>query len=150
MSELKFKGVWIPKSILLNNELTDKEKIVLAIVFSFSEDGKSCFVGNRYLSKLLNVTPNRSSKIVSSLEDKGYVLVKMNYYEETRNIKNREIILTEKFLKGIVISNNTYGRLEQEPIVPKGKYIKNKYKKYYNIYNFQKQTFEDWDELYDN
>ena len=67
MNDSNFKGIWIPKEILLDARLTDKEKIVLSIVISFSEDNKTCYVGNRYLSKLLNVTQNRASKIVSSL-----------------------------------------------------------------------------------
>ena len=61
MKESNFKGIWIPKEILLDEKLTDKEKIVLSIVISFSEDNKTCYVGNRYLSKLLNVTQNRAS-----------------------------------------------------------------------------------------
>lgn len=150
MKESNFKGIWIPKEILLNNDLTDKEKIVLSISLCFSEDDKACYVGNRYLARILNVTQNRASKIVSSLQDKGYVEVKMNYYEDKNSIKNREIILTDKALKGIVKKDNRYCYLGQEGIVPKGKYIKYNNKIINKRYNFQNAVFEEWDKLYDN
>ena len=150
MKESNFKGIWIPKEILLDEKLTDKEKIVLSIVISFSEDNKTCYVGNRYLSKLLNVTQNRAS--VSSLQDKDYVQVQMDYYENTNNIKNRIIVLSDK-IEGIVKKDNRYCYLEQGPVVEKGKYIKNIYNKYYNKeYEFQKLTYteEELNSLYSN
>ena len=173
MKESNFKGIWIPKEILLNSELTDKEKIVLSIAISFSEDNKTCYVGNRYLSKLLNVTQNRASKIVSALQDKGYVDIQMDYYEDKKSIKNRRIILKDKTTQdivknnnryscfgqeGIVNKDNMYSLLEQWGIVPKGKYIKNNNKKdnkkiYNKEYDFQKPFFEnkeDYEKLYDN
>ena len=153
MKESNFKGIWIPKEVLLNTELTDKEKIVLSIVISFMEDDKICYVGNRYLAKLLNVTQNRASKIVSSLQDKGYADVEMEYYEDKNSIKNRKIILTDKTIQGIVKKDNRYCYLEPEGIVSKGKYIKNNNIKYYNNkYDFQKAGLDksEWEKLYDN
>lgn len=152
MNDSNFKGIWIPKEILLDARLTDKEKIVLSIVISFSEDNKTCYVGNRYLSKLLNVTQNRASKIVSSLQEKGYIEVQMDYYEDKNSIKSRIIILSDK-VRGIVKKDNRYCYLEQEAMVPKGKYIINNNKKYYNKeYEFQKVIFdeEDLNSLYSN
>ena len=152
MKESNFKGIWIPKEILLDEKLTDKEKIVLSIVISFSEDNKTCYVGNRYLSKLLNVTQNRASKIVSSLQGKGYVQVQMDYFENTNNIKNRIIILSDK-IDGIGKKDNRSCYFEQDPVVEKGKYIINNNKKYYNKeYEFQKLTYteEELNSLYSN
>ena len=152
MKESNFKGIWIPKEILLDEKLTDKEKIVLSIVISFSEDNKTCYVGNRYLSKLLNVTQNRASKIVSSLQEKGYIEVQMDYYEDKNSIKSRIIILSDK-VRGIVKKDNRYCYLEPEGIVPKGKYIKNNNIKYYkDKYDFQKAGLDksEWEKMYDN
>ena len=152
MKESNFKGIWIPKEILLDEKLTDKEKIVLSIVISFSEDNKTCYVGNRYLARLLNVTQNRASKIVSSLQDKGYVEVQMDYYEDKNSIKNRKIILSDK-IEGIVKKDNRYCYFGQEGIVRKGKYIINNNIKYYNNkYNFQKEDLkkENLEDLYEN
>ena len=43
MSKQKLKGLWIPAEILLNNDLSDKEKIVLSMVLYLSDDTGSCF-----------------------------------------------------------------------------------------------------------
>lgn len=48
----KLKGLWIPAEILLNEDLSDKEKIILAIILYLSEETKSCFASNKYIAKL--------------------------------------------------------------------------------------------------
>ena len=74
MSKPKLKGLWIPGEILLKNDLSDKEKIILSMVLYLSDDTGSCFVSNKYIASIVNVTSDRVSKIVSSLKDKGYVM----------------------------------------------------------------------------
>ena len=46
----KLKGIWIPAEILLNEEVSDKEKIILAIILYLSEETKSCFASNKYIA----------------------------------------------------------------------------------------------------
>lgn len=75
----KLKGLWIPAEILLNKNLSDKEKVILAIILYLSEETKSCFASNKYIANIVNVTHERVSKIISSLKDKGYVSVKLKY-----------------------------------------------------------------------
>lgn len=139
MKKIELDGVWIPKEILLNEELNDKEKIVLSIVLCLSSELGYCFAGNRYLSNVLGVTINRVSKIISSLKDKGFIEVNINYDDEKKYIRSRELKLTDKILKGIVKNNNTYWRKQQYPIVKKDKDIITIYKN--NIYN--KKNFEE-------
>lgn len=38
----KLKGLWIPAEILLNEELSDKEKIILSMILYLSEEKGSC------------------------------------------------------------------------------------------------------------
>lgn len=73
----KLKGLWIPAEILLNEELSDKEKIILAMILYLSEETKSCFASNKYIANIVKVTHERVSKIISSLKDKGYVNIKL-------------------------------------------------------------------------
>ena len=153
MKKIELDGVWIPKEILLNNELNDKEKILLSIVLCLSTELGYCFAGNRYLSNILGVTINRVSKIISSLKDKDFIEVKINYDDEKKYIRSRELKLTDKMLKGIVINNNTYWRKRQYPIVKKDKDIINKYKNnIYNKMNFEENNFtkEELESLYYN
>ena len=42
----KLKGLWIPVEILLNEDLSDKEKVILAMILYLSEEKGSCFASN--------------------------------------------------------------------------------------------------------
>lgn len=87
----RLKGLWIPAEILLNKDLSDKEKIILAIILYLSEETKSCFASNKYIANIVNVTHERVSKIISSLKDKGYVRVKLKYKTDSKEIEERQI-----------------------------------------------------------
>ena len=105
----KLKGLWIPAEILLNENLSDKEKIILAIILYLSEETKSCFASNKYIANIVNVTHERVSKIISSLKDKGYVSVKSKYKTDSKEIEQRQII-------PIVKNINRYSQKLQEGI----------------------------------
>ena len=69
----KLKGLWIPAEILLNKDLSDKEKIILSMILYLSDETGSCFASNKYIASIVNVTSDRVSKIVSSLKKKEYI-----------------------------------------------------------------------------
>ena len=105
----KLKGLWIPAEILLNEDLSDKEKIILAIIMYLSEETKSCFASNKYIANIVKVTHERVSKIISSLKDKGYVSVKLKYKIDSKEIEERQIT-------PIVENINRYSQEVQEGI----------------------------------
>ena len=105
----KLKGLWIPAEILLNEKLSDKEKIILAIILYLSEETKSCFASNKYIASIVNVTANRVSKIISSLKDKEYIKVKLKYKTDSKEIEQRQIT-------PIVENINRYNSKSQECI----------------------------------
>ena len=115
------KGLWIPAEILLNKELSDKEKIILAIILYLSEETKSCFASNKYIANIVNVTHERVSKIISSLKDKGYVRVKLKYKTDSKEIEERQITpiveninrYSQKLQEGI--DNNNYSDSQKQP-----------------------------------
>ena len=84
MRKQKLKGLWIPAEILLNNDLSDKEKIILSMILYLSDETGSCFASNKYIASIVNVTSDRVSKIVSSLKEKGYVDVNLKYKIDTK------------------------------------------------------------------
>ena len=92
----KLKGLWIPAKILLNKDLSDKEKIILSMILYLSEEKGSCFASNKYISNIVNVTPERVSKIISSLKDKGYISVKLKYKTDSKEIEERQIYQRER------------------------------------------------------
>ena len=137
MSRQKLKGLWIPAEILLNNDLSDKEKIVLSMVLYLSDDTGSCFASNKYIASIVNVTSDRVSKIVSSLKDKGYVDVNLKYKIDTKEIEERQIIpiaeninrYSEKDLKGIGKNNYSGSQKQLHPIGENDKDIRKSYNK---------------------
>ena len=145
MSKQKLKGLWIPAEILLNNDLSDKEKIILSMILYLSDETGSCFASNKYIASIVNVTSDRVSKIVSSLKDKGYVDVNLKYKIDTKEIEERQIIpilertnrYSEKYLEGIDKNNYSGGQKELHPIGENDKDIIN------NIKN--KNNYNKWD-----
>ena len=117
----RLKGLWIPAAILLNKNLSDKEKIILAIILYLSEETKSCFASNKYIANIVNVTHERVSKIISALKDKGYVSVKLKYKTDSKEIEERQITpvveninrYSQKLQEDI--DNNNYSDSEKRP-----------------------------------
>lgn len=105
----KLKGLWIPVEVLLNKDLSDKEKIILSMILYLSEETKSCFASNKYIASIINVTANRVSKIISSLKEKEYIKVKLKYKTDSKEIEQRQIT-------PIVQNINRYNSKKQEGI----------------------------------
>lgn len=66
--ERDFKGVWIPKEIYLNKDLSWSEKILLIEIDSLDNE-MGCFASNDYFAQFLDISPTRISKMVSKLKD---------------------------------------------------------------------------------
>ena len=141
----KLKGLWIPLNVLLNEELSDKEKIVLSMISYLSDETGSCFASNKYIASIVNVTANRVSKIISSLKEKEYIKVKLKYKTDSKEIEQRQITpivqninrYNSKSQEGIETNNYLDSQNQQYPIYNKGKDIIN------NIKN--KNNYNKWD-----
>ena len=130
----KLKGLWIPAEILLNEDLSDKEKIILSMILYLSEERKSCFASNKYI---VNVTHERVSKIISALKDKGYVSVKLKYKKDSKEIEERQITpiveninrYSQEVQEGTKTNNYSDSQKQPYPIVEKDKDIRKSYNK---------------------
>ena len=133
----KLKGLWIPVEILLNKDLSDKEKIILSMILYLSEETKSCFASNKYIASIINVTANRVSKIISSLKEKQYIKVKLKYKTDSKEIEQRQITpivqninrYNSKSQEGIETNNYLNSQKQQYPIYNKDKDIRKSYNK---------------------
>ena len=133
----KLKGLWIPAEILLNKDLSDKEKIILSVILYLSEETKSCFASNKYIASIVNVTANRVSKIISSLKDKEYIKVKLKYKTDSKEIEQRQITpiveninrYNSKSQEGIGTNNYLDSQNQLYPIYDKDKDIRKSYNK---------------------
>ena len=149
MNKQKLKGLWIPAEILLNEELADKEKLILAMILYLSEETSSCFASNKYIANIVNVTHERVSKIISSLKDKGYVSVKLKYKKDSKEIEERQITpiveninrYSQNVQEGIETNNYSDSQKQPYPIVEKNKDIINNIKNK-NNYNNGMQNFK--------
>lgn len=89
-----FKGIWIPKEIWLNENLTLHEKIFLVEIDSLdNEDG--CFASNEYFADFFKLSKNRCSEIIKSLERKELVKITYIYKKNTKSIEKRIVKVVE-------------------------------------------------------
>jgi len=72
--ERDFKGVWIPKEIWLNPDLSISEKCLLVEIDSLDNDAdKGCFASNEHLSKFLGLSEGRTANMISDLRKRGHI-----------------------------------------------------------------------------
>ena len=93
MVERAFKGIWIPKEIWLDKELTVLEKIFLVEIDSLdNKDG--CWASNKYFSEFFGVTKGRCTQIIKSLETKKFITITLE--REGKVITRRVIKVVNK------------------------------------------------------
>lgn len=91
----KFKGVWIPREVWLDKELTIHEKIMLVEIDSLDNEN-GCFARNQHFCDFLGVDERRVQKIIKSLKDKGLITVELIRGNGTKEITGRVIKITQK------------------------------------------------------
>ena len=133
MCNLNLKGIWIPIEILTDEKLSDKEKIIYAIILYLSKENNYCYLTNKTISELLNISITQVSKLVNSLKDKKYIYIELIYKENSKQVEMRKLIPTSK-------NKDTYLAKVKYPYWKKFK--DNKYNnKNISKYNNAKQNF---------
>lgn len=87
--ERDFKGIWIPKEIWLNNDLTIMEKLFLVEIDSLDSSEKHCYASNKYFSDFFQLSKGRCTQVIKSLEEKK--LINITYIRDGKEIKERII-----------------------------------------------------------
>lgn len=148
MSYLNLKGIWIPIEILTDNKLSDKEKIICAIVIYLSKENQYCFLTNKTISELLNISVTQVSNLINSLKSKEYIDTELIYKENTKQVEMRKLIPIK--------NEDTYLRKVKYPLQAnfntpiKEKFKNNKYnsdKKFQkkSMANFEQRKYDDID-----
>lgn len=84
----QYKGVWLPKEILDNPDLTPTEKMLMAIIESLDdEQAGGCYASNKYLSEKLGITERSTIRCITDLKNKGY-LVQTKFDGRTRFLRS--------------------------------------------------------------
>ena len=149
MSNLNLKGIWIPVEILTDKKLSDKEKTIYAIIIYLSKENQYCFITNKTISELLNISVTQVSNLINSLKKKKYIETELIYKENTKQVEMRKLIPIK--------NEDTYLRKVKYPLQEnfntpiKEKFKNNKYNnKINNKYNsdkkFQKKSMANFEQ----
>lgn len=83
MESREFKGVWIPRELYLDKELSWTQKLLILEIDSFSRNGLPCFISNEHLSDHIGLGASTIEKSLKVIETKGYII------REIRKINGR-------------------------------------------------------------
>lgn len=142
MSNLNLKGIWIPIEILTDEKLSDKEKIIYAIILYLSKENSYCYLTNKTISELLNVSITQVSKLVNSLKYKKYIDIELIYKENSKQVEIRKLIPINKN-KDTYLTKVKYPLQQNFNTPTLEKFKDNKYNnKNINKYNSTKQNYK--------
>lgn len=145
MEEENFKYIILPEYITKDKNLTDKEKSIYSMILALSKN-QECIMSNAYISSMLNISKVHSSRLISSLRDKGYINVKIIYKENSKEILKRILTPINKCV-------NTCKQIKTRPINTEVKdIIKNNNINYNNWRYKSDRDYSDFDfsKLYAN
>lgn len=94
MNNRDFKGIWIPKELWLNNELTLIEKIILVEIDSLDNENH-CTAGNEYLAEFCNCSESKVSKAIKKLIERNYIQ-QVSFDGRQRVLKSNELLKNTK------------------------------------------------------
>lgn len=140
-----FKGLFIPISVLADNNLNDKEKFIYSIALYYSNVHKQCTLNNENFHEIFGVTKNQISRIVNSLNKKKYTFNDYFYKNNHKEILYRKIRPIRKnddtYCKKV---QDEYYQKVQQGILENVNVLKSKnnnYKKYRNSSNFEGRNY---------
>jgi hypothetical protein len=93
-----FKGVWIPKEIWLNTDLSIIEKVLLVEIDSLDNSDRGCFASNEYLASFVQLSEGRVANIISDLKKRGFII---QLFFDGRNRGLRTQISESSFNKNV-------------------------------------------------
>lgn len=72
-SESNFQGIWIPRAIYLSTEVNWCAKILFLEIHNFTENGRECYMSNKYMASFLHISERQVSRYISELKEKGWI-----------------------------------------------------------------------------
>lgn len=95
VNQPKQQGTWyavISFEILSSAELSDKEKLLLALIGNLQNQKGYCYASNEYMAQILKCTPNNVCRLISHLHEMGYLLRKV-YRNEKNQVTSRILMI---------------------------------------------------------
>lgn len=87
MADRDFKGVWIPKSIWLDERLTALDKVILTEIDSLDQGERGCYASNRHIAEFCQCSERKVSESISQLVKYGYLRVQ-NFDGRQRELRS--------------------------------------------------------------
>ena len=75
-TERDFKGIWIPKEIYLDSNLSAIEKMIYVELDSLNGE-KGCFATNQYIADFCQCSPRTVTSAITHLAELGYITVEL-------------------------------------------------------------------------
>jgi DNA-binding MarR family transcriptional regulator len=110
----KFEGVWIPKKFWLDNNLKLNELLFLVEIDSLSTQNLGCTLSLNGFSDFFGIDKSGCSRILKSLEKKGYITVQKQYAKDNnKQILNTISTPVAKNDEGVANMNHPIAKNEQ-------------------------------------
>ncbi len=70
----EFRGIWLPKELLTDDNLTLSEAVLLSVIKALSERRGYCYAGSDYLSEFIKVKGKTTVRnMIYGLKKRGYL-----------------------------------------------------------------------------
>jgi SOS-response transcriptional repressor LexA len=95
VNQPKQQGTWyavISFEILSSAELSDKEKLLLALIGNLQNQKGYCYASNEYMAQILKCTANNVCRLISHLHELGYLLRQV-YRNEKNQVTSRILMI---------------------------------------------------------
>lgn len=121
MAERDFKGVWIPRQVWLDENLTMLDKGILTEIDSLDMGEDGCWASNEYLAKFCGCSECKVSLAISKLVQLGYIRIE-SFDGRRRKIKSCLLLFKDEPFKNSkadfekVKESNTSNNPRNKPI----------------------------------
>jgi len=92
-----FKGIWIPKKLWFDANLTKIEMLLFVEIDSLTNNSVGCYASNQRFAKFMRMTSSRASQLITNLKEKKYIDIKLIHYPDNpKRVLKREITVVNK------------------------------------------------------
>lgn len=131
-----FKGVWIPKEIWLNKDLTILEMVIFVEIDSLDNED-NCTAGNEYFAEFCGCSESKVSKAIKKLQELNMIEIisfdgrhrKMRVIKNAKQSSKKCYADSQKMLTNNIINKTINNKTISKDIVENTKYSEPKTKK---------------------
>ena len=108
-NERDFKGVWIPRTVWLDDRLNALDKVILTEIDSLDNGERGCYASNKHIAEFCQCSETKVSTAISKLIKLGYITVQ-KFDGRQRELKSR---LSKFERQGLKNCNSDFKNLKE-------------------------------------